>query len=98
MGMYCKNCGDEDSVEAKGELFVCSKCGTEYTKAEMQKIFSEYIFDMIGEIENSVNTIMEIRQRYHHQVRLISCMMKSLIYTTVQIIIVLLKSVMSFFN
>lgn len=39
MGMYCKNCGDEDSVEAKGELFVCSKCGTEYTKAEMQKIF-----------------------------------------------------------
>ena len=59
MVMYCKNCGDEDSVEAKGELFVCSKCGTEYTKAEMQKIFSEYIFDMIGEIENSVNTIME---------------------------------------
>ena len=44
MGMYCKNCGDEDSVEAKGELFVCSKCGTEYTKVEMQNIFSEYIF------------------------------------------------------
>ena len=59
MGMYCKNCGDEDSVEAKGELFVCSKCGTEYTKVEMQNIFSEYIFDMIGEIENSVNAIME---------------------------------------
>lgn len=53
MGVYCNKC-QQDSVERKGEYYVCSNCGAEYTKSEIKEIFSKHMSDMIDNLERDV--------------------------------------------